>query len=206
MGKTYIIEENGRNAAFFTLGMSYDKTGYKVRKSALSRVHAIKLLQFIKKLQNEKKPELDFDLQPDSILSNPIMEFKGFQYMDYGWQVKIPDIKRSLLKIKGLLEERFQNSSFQRLSNTITLSNYQTPFSINFKDGKILEINSANKYPGEMECDVQILGSFLYKLLLGDKSFEDINYIIKDAMIKQPSKALISILFPKKTSFVETYY
>jgi hypothetical protein len=46
----------------------------------------------------------------------------------------------------------------------------------------------------------------LFKLILGDRSFEEINYIIKDAKIKHESREIINVLFPKENSYPDTYY
>jgi predicted acetyltransferase len=210
MAKTYIIEEKGKKVGYFTLGMAYDWMGYKIRTSALTTEQAVKILQFVKKYHDDndknEKRELDFDLQGDSILSNLILELGGYQYNDYGWQVKIPNIEQFLLKIKSLLEERLHNSRFKSLSRIVTLSNYLNTFKIQFEDGKFIKAQTVKEYLGELSCDIQIPDPFLSKLLLGDKSFEEIKYIIKDAMIKRDSTSLISVLFPKKPSFPETYY
>ncbi|MBD3341707.1 MAG: GNAT family N-acetyltransferase [Candidatus Lokiarchaeota archaeon] len=205
--KTYIIEENGTPEAYLMLGMTYDKLGYKIRSSRLTRSQWIKLLQFIKDLHKKSDElEIDFDVQEDPIFKKLIIELGGIKYNDYGWQVKIPDVEAFFNKIKPLLEERVRNSEFKNLTRAVTLSNYQRTFEINFKEGRITDIKSIKEYPGEFNCDVQIPGSMLYKLILGENTFEEINYIIKDAMIKYTSKKLISALFPKESSYPETYY
>ncbi|MFX1340965.1 MAG: hypothetical protein ACFFDK_20310 [Promethearchaeota archaeon] len=43
-------------------------------------------------------------------------------------------------------------------------------------------------------------------MLPSDKTLEELNYFIDDAIAKPSSKLLIDIMFPKKVSHPDTYY
>jgi hypothetical protein len=72
--------------------------------------------------------------------------------------------------------------------------------------GKIEAIKIESGYPDAEKCDVRIPGAMLLKLLLGDRTVDEINHIVKDARINPSSKKLIEILFPKVNSIPDTYY
>ncbi len=61
-------------------------------------------------------------------------------------------------------------------------------------------------YPKELCCDLKLPGSFLFKLILGDRSFKEIKHIMKDSKVKHESRELIDVLFPKEISYPDTYY
>ena len=68
------------------------------------------------------------------------------------------------------------------------------------------DIEVKKGYSAPKGCDVNIPSTALIKLLLSDKSFEEIKYIIKDSILNPESETLIKTLFPKKPSIPDTYY
>ena len=204
---TYIIEENGKSVAYFTFGKSYDNLGYDIKTSQINHELGVKILQFIKKIHDsETNNEIDIAIREETKLAELIIELGGITYNTYGWQVKIPILKLYLEKIKPLLESRIRNSNFKDLTQNVKISNYKEIFELLFNNGTITEINIEKGYPELGLCDIQAPGPILYKLLLRDRAFDELNYIIKDAMIKHSSKGLIDVLFPKENSFPDSYY
>jgi len=118
----------------------------------------------------------------------------------------MPDLKRFFESIKVVLENRVEKSKFNNLSKTVTISDYKQSIELIFNKGKIEAIRAESGYLDAEKCDVRIPGAMLLKLLLGDKTVDEINYIVKDASIKPSSKELIEILFPKVNSIPDTYY
>ena len=90
------------------------------------------------------------------------------------------------------------------MTQNIKISNYRETFELCFENGQISTINLEKGYPGEGLCDLQMPDHILYKLILGDRNFNEINHIIKDAMVKHNSKDLINILFPKENLFPDS--
>jgi hypothetical protein len=166
----------------------------------------IEILNFIKNLGNFSSNEtITLSISENSSLFNYIKELGGTHFPSYGWQIKIPDLKEFFYLTKGILEERLHNSGFKSLSKTLRISNYQQMVEIVFKKGRISEINSEVGYPDSEETDLRIPGAFLYKLLLGDKNFDELSYILKDSIVLPPSKPIIDVLFPKKKSYLSSY-
>lgn len=200
----YIIEENGKPEGYFLIGMSFDNEVYTIITPQLSPPQMIKLLQHINEYPKKEK---DLNLN--------VAEFSGFgKYLfsigklqsNYGWQIKIPNLKQFFESIKDILENRVEKSKFNDLSKTVIISDYKQSIELIFVKGKIEAIKIESGYPDVEKCDVRIPGAMLLKLLLGDRTVDEINYIVKDARINPSSKKLIEILFPKVNSIPDTYY
>ena len=200
----YIIEENGKPEGYFLIGMSFDNEVYTIITPQLSPPQMIKLLQHLNEYPKKEK---------DLILN--VAEFSGFGKFlfsigklqsNYGWQIKIPNLKRFFESIKDILENRVKKSKFNDLSKTVIISDYKQSIELIFVKGKIEAIKIESGYPDVEKCDVRIPGAMLLKLLLGDRTVDEINYIVKDARINPSSKKLIEILFPKVNSIPDTYY
>lgn len=207
LAKLFIIEENGISQAYFTFGLSYDNIGYEIKSSHLNEKHCIKLLQFVKLMHSdEKKQEIDLAIREETVLADVVGNLGGFQYNSYAWQVKILDLKKFLANITTILEKRLDGSISKKLTQKIKLSNYSDNYTLSFIEGKIKGITYQKGDPREGTSDLQVPGNFLYKMILADRDFNEINHVIKDARVKKESKDLINILFPKENSFPESYY
>ncbi|MFX1323102.1 MAG: GNAT family N-acetyltransferase [Promethearchaeota archaeon] len=202
---TYIIEVNGKLMSFFSIGMSYDSVGYSLVVPEVNEECMIKILQFVNKL-NKEKDQIIFQVNSNTKFYQYICSIGGKKNLGYGWQVKIPNIKRFLHAISPILERRIERSSYNGLTQDVIISDYREIFTLIFKNGKIEEIEVKKGYPFQGKCDVQIPSSFLIKLLLSDRSFEEIKFIVRDSILKPESEELIKILFPKKPSLPDTYY
>lgn len=205
--KTYIIEENGISIAFFTFGRTYDNLGYDIKTSRLNREQSIKIFQFVNEIHGlNNNDDIDLAIRKDTILWKEAVILGGVSYHDYGWQVKIPNLELYFQKTKLILENRVKNSIYKGLTQNIKISNYKETIEFRFNNGNVSAINVERGYPEVNTCDLQMPGSTLYKLILGDRTFNEINYIVKDSMIKWISKELINTLFPKESSFSDSYY
>lgn len=204
---SYILEENGKSSAYFTFGKSYDDLGYDIRTSKLEGDMSLKILQFVKDIHGRENPnKIDIAVREETDLSDYSLKLGGITASNYGWQVKIPDLKRYFQKIKMILEKRVKDSMIKNLTQNVLITDYKEIIELIFNKGIITDINQKLGYPPEGSCDLQIPGPMLYKLILCDKSFDEINYIITDARIKHSSKDIINILFPKLESFPKSYY
>jgi len=201
----YVIEENGKPEGYFLIGMSFDNKVYTIITPQLSPPQMIKLLQHINEYP-KKEQDLNLNIAEFSEFGKYILSIGGKLQSNYGWQLKVPDLKRLFESIKVVLENRIEKSKFNNLSKTVIISDYKQSIELIFNNGKIEAIKSESGYPDEEKCDVRIPGAMLLKLLLGDKTVDEINHIVKDARIKPSSKKLIKTLFPKVNSIPDTYY
>jgi len=204
---TYILEEDNEIVGYFSLGMSYDNTAFTIIPSSLNEELIIKILQFIR-IHSEKAGNnvLNLNVSENLDFSNYIISLGAKITPSYGWQVKIPDFKKFFRAIKKILERRINNSNFPNLSRSVVFSNYQETIELQIVNGRIKDITSEMGFPESEKCDVRIPGSFILKLLLSDRTISELNYIIKDARVKQTSLALLDALFPKKKSIPDTYF
>jgi len=204
---TYIIKMGGKSIGYFTFGKSYDDKGYDIKTSQLNRESGIKILQFTKKIASIENPDqIDLAVREETDLVELIGELGGTTYDTYGWQVKIPNLKIFLEKIKSILENRIHNSIFQGINQNLRISNYKTTIILSFNNGRISSIEMEKGYPMETSCDLKLPGPILFKLLLGDRSFKELKHIMKDAIVKHESRELIDVLFPKENSYPDTYF
>lgn len=202
---TFLIKIKGKPISFFSIGMSYDNVAFSLIVPEVNEESMIKILQYVKIL-NEKKEQIVFHVNSDTKFAQYICSIRGKRDLGYGWQIRIPNIKEFLHAISPVLEQRIERSSYKGLSQDIVISDYREIFTLRFKNGKVEDIEVKKGYPFPGSCDVQIPSSTLIKLLLSDKTFEEIKYILKDSILKPGSEKLIKILFPKKPSIPDTYY
>ena len=204
---TYIIEDTDQAVAYFSIGLSYDNLACTINVPRLTSQQMIKVLQFVKKIyENENNLEIQFHVNQDSEFGKFIISLGGIPIYRYGWQLNIPNLALFFQTIKPIIEKRIKNSIFRDLSRNLIISNYRENIELTFINGKLTEIRHYKGYPDENVSDLRIPGSILFKLLLSDKSMEELNYIMDDAIVKPSSKLLIDIIFPKKNSYPDTYY
>lgn len=203
--KTFLIKKNENAISFFSFGMSYDNTAYSLIVPEINEESMIKILQFVK-AYSEETDQIVFHVNSDTKFGQYLCSIGGKKDLGYGWQIKILNIKSFLNAIGPVLEQRIERSSYKGLSQDIVISDYRESFTIRFNNGKVKDIEVKKGYSAPKGCDVNIPSTALIKLLLSDKSFEEIKYIIKDSILNPESETLIKTLFPKKPSIPDTYY
>jgi hypothetical protein len=203
---TYIIEENGFPINYFSLGKSFDHQFYEIICPDLNTKEAIAILQFVKKNGNYQNNDiLTLSVSKHTSLFHYMKSLGGELISDYGWQVKIPNLYRFLSCIKKVINIRLERSKYKELTKRIEITNYQETVELDIRGGKVIVIKQLIEDPPTDKADLSIPGGFIFMLFLGDKSFDEINYIAKDAYIDPSSKKLIEIIFPKKPCLFESY-
>jgi len=207
---TYILEEKNKKLSFFFIGLSYDKSGFSLIVPPISELNMNKILLFINNefidKQDNRGDETKFFCSIETKFGQYLIKLGGVAVPSYGWQVKIPNLTLFFKHIKLILEQRIEVSQFKGISRDIKISDYHEILTLKFSNGKVIDVTSEVKFSEPEVSDVKIPGPVLYKLILSYNSFEEIKFLIKDAVIKPESKPLINILFPKKKSFPESYY
>ena len=204
---TYILEDSGQPVAYFSIGMSHDNAAYTINVPRLTYQQMIKILQFVNTIhENKNNLGIQLHARQDSEFGKFIFNLGGIPIFRYGWQLKIPNLELFFKSIKSIIEQRIKNSIYKDFSRKIIIGNYRDNIELNFVDGTITKITLIKGYYDPEKCNVSIPGSLLFKLLLSDKTMEEINYLIDDAIVKPSSKLLIDVMFPKKVSYPDTYY
>ncbi|MCJ7651444.1 MAG: GNAT family N-acetyltransferase [Candidatus Lokiarchaeota archaeon] len=206
----YILEERNVKLSVFFIGMSYDGSGFSLIVPPVSELNMNKIILYIKNKfidkQAKDSDETKFCCSTDTKFGQYLIELGGVADPSYGWQVKIPNLTLFFKHIKSILEQRIEASQFKGISRDIKISDYHEILTLKFSNGKVIDVTSEVKFSEPEVSDVKIPGPVLYKLILSYNSFEEIKFLIKDAIIKPESKLLINILFPKKKSYPESYY
>jgi len=203
---TYIFDDSGVPNNYFSFGMSYDNQNYEIDSSDLNKREMITLLQFIKTMGNYNENDIiTLSISEHSPVFSYIISLEGKLVSTYGWQAKIPNLEKFFDLIKKIIENRVKNSKFKGLTKTIIISNYEDTIELDFNNGKIENIEIEKEYQNPKPSDLSVPGALLHKLLLGDRTIDEINYIIKDALVNISSKSLIETIFPKKKSLFGSY-
>jgi len=203
---TYIFEDAGVPINYFSFGMSYDNQNFEIYSSDLNKKEMITLLQFIKTMGTYNENDIiNLSINEHLPVFNYIISLGGTHVSTYGWQVKIPNLEKFFHLIKKIIENRVKYSEFKGLTKTIRISDYNNTIELDFKKGKIEKIEIEKEYQNLKPIDLSIPGALLFKLLVGDRTIDEINYIIKDALVSISSKKLIETMFPKKKSLFGSY-
>ena len=198
---SFIFEDNGAATNYFSIGMSYDNENYEINSPNLSEIESIALLQFIRNLGNyEETDSITLSVSEVSPLYSNILSLGGKPFYNYGWQVKIPDLIDFFNLTKSVFERRLKQSNFTGLTKILRISDYQSTFELEFEVGILKNIDVKQEYPNPQITDLRVPGTFLFKLVLGDRTIDELNYIIMDAIVNPSSKALIETMFPKRIS------
>ena len=203
---TYLFDKNGVANNYFSFGMSFDNQNYEITCPDLDKNEMITLLQFIKAMGNYSDNDIiTLNISEHSSLFSYIRSLGGTPVSTYGWQVKIPNLKKFFDLIKKILENRLKHSEFKGLTKSLRISNYHETVILNLNNGEIEKIEIKKEYPNPKITDLSIPGALWFKLLLGDRTIDEIKYIIKDAIVNISSKQLIENMFPKKRSLFGSY-
>jgi len=203
---TFIFDDAGVDNNYFSIGMSYDNQNYEIYSPDLSKREVITLLQFVKTIGNYNENEvITLSISEQSPLYSCVISLGGTPVSTYGWQIKIPNLVKFLNFIKKMIENRVKNSKFKGLTKAIRISNFDDTIELDFNNGKIENIEIEKEYQNPKPTDLSIPGALIFKLLLGDRTIDEISYIIKDALVNSSSKSLIETMFPKKKSMFGSY-
>ena len=120
----------------------------------------------------------------------------------YAWYLRVPDLRGFLDHITPVLEKRLAESIASGHSGAIQVSFYRTGLQIVIEKGKIKAIMPWKPEPGK-EGDVAFPDLTFLQLLFGYRSYSQLEYAFADCWCdSEDVRALINILFPKKTSNV----
>jgi len=209
--RSYIVEDNEKNIGFFSIGDFFGEKNVITFTANLTRLQMIKVLQFLKEehqVSSKRKKPIDLTvLTPkNSDFGNILESLGGRSEPGWKWQILIPDTRSFLDTLKPLLEKRIQHSIFKNMTGEFYLSNYRETYGIIFEKGIIEKITYEKGYPEPGKCDLRVPNALLNKILLGDTSIDEMHEIIQDALYKPESLPLIEVLFPKKESYLLSYY
>lgn len=120
----------------------------------------------------------------------------------YAWYVRIPDLPGFLQHIAPALENRLAASALTGYTGALALNFYRSGIRLTFTSGKITA-SEPWQPPATEEGDALFPDLTFLQLLCGRKSLEELADFLTDCYPRNDTaRALLGILFPKKTSAV----
>ena len=90
----YIIEKKGVPRGYFTIGKSYDDSGYNIKTSRMTKQEMIRVLEFVKEEGNNQNQDyINLNVNIDTPFGKILTSLGGKARRHYAWQVKIPKMK-----------------------------------------------------------------------------------------------------------------
>lgn len=120
----------------------------------------------------------------------------------FSWLIRIPNLAAFLRHIKPALTERLRQSPFQSYSGELVLTFYRSGLKLTIVNGEVAEIQDF-KPESFREASAGFPDKTFYYLLLGSRTFEELEYAFPDCFVGKPSdRALLATLFPKQPSAI----
>ena len=137
---------------------------------------------------------------------HPVYEAMGNnlpnQHKPYAWYLRVPDLPSFLKHIKPALEKRLAESIAVGHSREIKISFYRTGLRLVIEKGRLTMIEDWKPSPAD-EGMVAFPGLTFLQLLFGYRSYDELRQSFPDCWCNtEEVRALINILFPKKSSDV----
>jgi predicted acetyltransferase len=207
--RTYVLEEKKEVQAFFCVGEYFGTENVIMLTSALSCRQILRMLDFwkneCKKQNNLRENSILILNPPNSELSSFLLSLGATIENKWGWQIKIPNLKKFFDAIRPLMERRIKNSIFRDMNKIIKISTYRENLHICFRNGEIKQIELRKGFPEEPDYDLKVPNSHLTQIILGSKTIQEIKSIITDTIYKEDWLVFMEKLFPKQDSYCCSY-
>jgi hypothetical protein len=125
------------------------------------------------------------------------------------WLINIPDVACFIMNIKPVLEKRLKDSSCNGITVDLMVNLFRQAFLLRFMVGKLISVDSVGFVDSSMGADggdLCIPPEAFFRLVFGYRSLEELRDAWPDIVVKTGSRYLLSILFPKMKSYLNTTY
>lgn len=117
----------------------------------------------------------------------------------YAWYIRVPDLPAFLRKVAPFLERRLQTSCCAGHSGTLNISFYTSKLSLQFKEGRLVEVSQA-PFIGEEDCQAGFSGQTFLHLLFGYRTLAEVEHLFADSWAETAVRPLLEALFPRMPS------
>ena len=156
------------------------------------------------KKRNEHTIEL-----PGNVRSN-----LGILALDYGgilspgwkYQIRIPDIARLLNKIRPVLTRRLQGTMFEGMTREIFINTYRTCYKLSFQNGILQSVEDIGMQKTDTYMETRLPPLGFIRLILGEFTVDELKKQNVDFIVRRGQKTLLETLFPKKESYIYSYF
>jgi hypothetical protein len=125
------------------------------------------------------------------------------------WLIRIPDIRRLLLKIRPVLDRRLAASAFARASRDFVLNLFKEGLCISIRNGLITAVEPAGFVDASMGADggnLDIPPDAFTRLLFGQCGLDTLFDAWPDIVCRPEDRNLVEVLFPRMASYLYTPY
>lgn len=208
-----IIDSAGRGVGYLTLITSLDEP-YRVRCSAyVVGAETSYLATFDDVTQAIKAwavarygycpAMLAFAMGIHETLDQLIAESPGGvvrQHLDYTWYVRVPDTIAFLKHITPVMERRLHGSGAHRYTGELRIGFYDlTGIRLAFEDGRVVSVEAIS---GKDDYDIQFPWHMFWNVVFGHRTAGELYDVLAEVIPNAKAAVLLTILFPKKPSWV----
>jgi len=118
----------------------------------------------------------------------------------YAWYMRVPDVVKFLKTITPVLERRIEGSGAHRCTGELRIGFYTLGgVRIRFDGGRISDITLIS---GKDDYDAEFPWELFWNLVLGYRTVDEMGRVLPDVYAKAKAAVLLSILFPKQSSWL----
>lgn len=121
----------------------------------------------------------------------------------YAWQIRIPDVRRLLLKLTPIFEQRLSQSPLSSLTGALTINLYREAFVLDFSGGRLLDVR---RETGAEHSALSIPPHLLPSLVFGYRSIDELCETHHDVRAWNRKRQVLDVLFPVVDAYLYTSY
>lgn len=122
------------------------------------------------------------------------------QRQDYAWYLRVPDAVAFLKHIAPVLERRLEGSGAHRYTGELKIGFFDlTGIRLRFEHGRLIDVD---RIDGLNIYDIEFPWHLFWNVVFGHRTVDEIFNILADTWANAKAAVLLSILFPKKTSWL----
>ena len=125
------------------------------------------------------------------------------------WLIRVPDVRRLLLKIRTVIDRRLASSAFARVSRDFVLNLFKEGLLIRIRDGRVSAVEPAGFVDASMGADggnLNIPPDAFTRLLFGQCGLDALFDAWPDIVCRPEDRSLVDTLFPGMSSYLYTPY
>jgi hypothetical protein len=146
---------------------------------------------------------------PHDVLLQAAASLGGVPLAGEQWLLKVEDPVALMTKLVPVFEKRISESSMPALSAEVIINQFRQAYGIRIVGGKITDIRSIGFVDSSMGADggdLCIPADAFLRLLFGYRTLDQLWDAWPDTVVKEGSREIIGILFPKMSAHLLAPY
>lgn len=121
----------------------------------------------------------------------------------YAWYIRVPSLADFMKQIKPVLDERLDGSGANQFTGTLRIDFYErVGLEMTFENGILVDAKDTNATDEKWNPDAAFHWNLFLNVAFGHRDYFDLRYIFPDTWANRKAVVLLSILFPKKRSWL----